>query len=37
MIMHKLAEQAMDGFVHAWLLPAGMGLRGNAPSRPMLA
>jgi hypothetical protein len=27
----------MDGLVHAWFLPAGMGLRGHGPRRTVLA
>ena len=37
MVTDQLADQDLDGLVHAWGLPAGMGLRGNAPRRPLLA
>ena len=37
LVAHLLAKQAMARLVHARSLPAGMGLRGNGPRRPMLA
>jgi hypothetical protein len=36
-VAHQLAEQAMRSLVHARALPAGMGLRGDGPRRPVLA
>jgi hypothetical protein len=37
MVAHQLAEQGMGRLVQAWFLPAGMRLRGNGPTRTVLA
>jgi hypothetical protein len=37
MVTHPLAAQDLDGLVHAAGLSAGLGRRGHASSRPVLA
>jgi hypothetical protein len=37
MVTHQLADQDLEGLIHAWGVSAGMGFRGNVSSRPVLA